>query len=123
MKPGNAARPLSPSISTPPEWRLERRGLARELRLTGDWIARETGVRSAAEVRRILDEADGATLRVDVSGLGRWDSALIAFLEMLRDAAAQVDDWASRPPRDSYSLWHPLGQRMSSSRGCLNFLC
>jgi phospholipid/cholesterol/gamma-HCH transport system permease protein len=83
---------MSPSSSTPPEWRLERRGLAGELRLTGDWVACETGVRSAAEVRRVLDEAEGTTLRVDVSSLGRWDSALIAFLKMLRDSAIKIDE-------------------------------
>jgi phospholipid/cholesterol/gamma-HCH transport system permease protein len=94
---------MSPSDAGPPGWRLERHGLTAELRLTGDWIACKTGVRSAADVRRILDEADGTTVRVDASGLGQWDSALIAFLEMLRDSAGterarpvQIDD-ASLP--------------------------
>jgi phospholipid/cholesterol/gamma-HCH transport system permease protein len=71
----------------PPEWRLERHEMAAQLHLTGDWIARETGIRSAAEVRRILDEAGETTLRMDASNLGQWDSALIAFLRMLRDSA------------------------------------
>ena len=57
------------------------------LHLTGDWIARETGIRSAEDVRRILDDAGETTLRVDASNLGQWDSALIAFLKMLRDPA------------------------------------
>ena len=61
--------------------------MAAQLHLTGDWIARETGIRSAAEVRHVLDEAGGTTLRVDASNLGQWDSALIAFLRMLRDSA------------------------------------
>lgn len=60
-----------------------------DLQLTGDWIARETGVRTAAEIQGIIDEAGGATLRIDVSNLGRWDSALIAFLRMLRDFAGK----------------------------------
>src|SRR5688500_13942825 len=68
----------------PPEWRLERHGMAAQLHLTGDWIARETGIRSAAEVCRVLNEAAGTMLRVDASNLGLWDSALIAFLRMLR---------------------------------------
>jgi phospholipid/cholesterol/gamma-HCH transport system permease protein len=72
-----------------PEWRLDRPGRVAELRLTGDWIARETGVRTAAEVRRILDEAGEKVLRLDASGLGRWDSALIAFLKMLRDSSGK----------------------------------
>ena len=78
---------MSPSRLRPPEWRLERHAMAAQLHLTGDWIARETGIRSAAEVRRVLDEAGETTLRVDASNLGQWDSALIAFLRMLRDSA------------------------------------
>lgn len=75
--------------SLPAAWRLERRGPEAELRLTGDWIARETGLRDAAEVRRLLAEADGAArLRFDASGLGRWDSAFVAFLRTLREAVA-----------------------------------
>jgi len=78
---------VSSATSRPPGWRLKRQGLTADLQLTGDWIASETGIRSAAEVARILDEADAKTLRLDASSLGRWDSALIAFLEMLRDSA------------------------------------
>lgn len=75
--------------SLPAAWRLERRGPEAELRLTGDWIARETGLRDAAEVRQVLAEADGAArLRFDASGLGRWDSAFVAFLRTLREAVA-----------------------------------
>jgi phospholipid/cholesterol/gamma-HCH transport system permease protein len=66
------------------------------LELTGDWIACETGVLGAAEVARILDESGSRILRVDVSGLGRWDSALIAFLKMLRDAAGSRRPHPSR---------------------------
>lgn len=75
--------------SLPAAWRLERRGPEAELRLSGDWIARETGLRDAAAVRQVLAEADGAArLRFDASGLGRWDSAFVAFLRALRDAVA-----------------------------------
>ena len=85
-------RDVKPLRSTSPEWRVERHGRAADLRLIGDWIACHTGVRSAAEVRRIVDQADGATLRVDTSGLGRWDSALVAFLKMLHESAVQIDE-------------------------------
>ncbi|HKM52968.1 MAG TPA: hypothetical protein VJY33_06115, partial [Isosphaeraceae bacterium] len=78
---------MSASSPTPPGWRLERHGSATELRLTGDWVARETGVRSPVEARHILDEAGEGALRVDAGSLGRWDSALIAFLQMLHAAA------------------------------------
>ncbi|GAA0604125.1 ABC transporter permease [Craurococcus roseus] len=76
--------------TAPPGWRLERRGLEDAvLCLTGDWIARETGLRDAAAVRQVLAAAGGAMrLRFETDGLGRWDSALIAFLRALREAAA-----------------------------------
>ena len=73
----------------PPEWHLDRNGLVATLHLSGDWIACETGVRSAVEVQGLLDGAAVTSLRIDASGIGRWDSALIAFLTMLRDAAEQ----------------------------------
>jgi hypothetical protein len=39
----------------PPGWRLERRGLDdAELWLTGDWIARESGLQNVAAVRQVL---------------------------------------------------------------------
>ena len=78
---------MDSSSSRWPAWHLQRRAEAVELQLTGDWIACESGVRSADEVRRIVEAAGGLRLRVEASGLGRWDSALIAFLRMLGDAA------------------------------------
>jgi phospholipid/cholesterol/gamma-HCH transport system permease protein len=72
----------------PPGWRLERRGLDVELWLTGDWIARETGLRDSATVREILAAANrAARLHFETRGLGRWDSALITFLQALRRLA------------------------------------
>jgi phospholipid/cholesterol/gamma-HCH transport system permease protein len=66
---------------------LERHDEVAELRLTGDWIALETGTRSAAEVRQILERTAGGTLRLDATNVGRWDSALIGFLKKLGDLA------------------------------------
>ncbi len=77
---------MTSSSSRLPEWRLERHVDTAELRLAGDWIACDSGVRSSAEVRHILDEADGMRLHVEASGVGQWDSALIAFLRMIRDS-------------------------------------
>ena len=74
-------------------WRLERRGPDALLWLTGDWIARETGVRDAATVRRILMDARGTQrLRIDAAGVGRWDSALVAFVQALRDACKSAPE-------------------------------
>jgi phospholipid/cholesterol/gamma-HCH transport system permease protein len=80
-------RAMNSSTAHPPEWRIERNGPVAALRLSGDWIACETGVRSADEARNILDNAAASLVRVDASNLGKWDSALITFLSMLRGAS------------------------------------
>jgi phospholipid/cholesterol/gamma-HCH transport system permease protein len=89
------------SVGNPcsPEWHLDRDGPVATLRLSGDWLARETGMRHMADARRVLRLASVTAVRVDASGLGKWDSALIAFLKSLRDGsgwergqAVQVDD-------------------------------
>jgi phospholipid/cholesterol/gamma-HCH transport system permease protein len=76
---------------------LGRRGPDAELRLAGDWIARRSGVRPANEARGIVAEVGTGTLRIDCRKLGHWDSALVAFLRMVRDEAhagkgVQIDD-------------------------------
>jgi phospholipid/cholesterol/gamma-HCH transport system permease protein len=72
---------------TPPSWHLERRGSEAVLQISGDWIARETGLRDVAMLHQGLTETDGAfRLRFETSGLGRWDSALIVFLQALHGA-------------------------------------
>lgn len=88
-----------PRPGRPPEWHLDRNGSRALLRLSGDWIACDTGVPSPDEVRHILDDAGATTIRLDASDLGNWDSALIALLKMLRDVstegraqAVQIDD-------------------------------
>ena len=74
---------------SPPEWHLDRNGPVATLRLSGDWIACDTGVRSVGQVRHLLDDAGAMTLRIDADALGKWDSALIAFLKMLRDSSGE----------------------------------
>jgi len=70
-----------------PGWRLEMDGSDAVIRLTGDWIARETGVRDMAVVRQIVTASAGASrVRFDAADLGRWDSALIAFVQAMREA-------------------------------------
>jgi phospholipid/cholesterol/gamma-HCH transport system permease protein len=66
-----------------PSWRLERHDDTAVLALSGDWIASETGVRSATQVQQILQDARLGALRIDAAHVGRWDSALIAFLKMI----------------------------------------
>jgi len=71
-----------------PECRLERRGSDAVLHLAGDWIARDTGVRDARTAKQLVVDANGAArLRIDTGKLGRWDSALVVFLQDIREAA------------------------------------
>lgn len=71
-------------------WRLDLRdGREAVLHLAGDWITRETGLRGAAEVRQALERVRTTPLRFDATGLGRWDSALVVFLQSLRAEAAK----------------------------------
>lgn len=58
---------MSSSVATPPEWRLERHESTAELRLSGDWVALETGVRSPAELRRISVETGGGIVMLSQS--------------------------------------------------------
>lgn len=77
--------------SNPPIWRLDRHGHEVVLSLRGNWIARESGLRNRAEMRQALEPLDAVQLRFDASGLGRWDSALVVFIQSLRaEAARQV---------------------------------
>ncbi len=62
-------------------------GTSAAIVLTGDWVARTDGVDLAA-AGRILDPKI-RSLTFDAGGLGHWDSALIAFLLRLRDAAGR----------------------------------
>jgi phospholipid/cholesterol/gamma-HCH transport system permease protein len=57
--------------------------------LSGDWIGRTGGVEHDA-AHRIL-ETGARTFRFDSDKLGRWDSALIVFLSMLRDGGSTFD--------------------------------
>jgi phospholipid/cholesterol/gamma-HCH transport system permease protein len=75
-------------------WRILREGSTGQVVLSGDWIARVDGV-EADSAGRILDTGVRA-LSFEASGLGHWDTALIAFLRNLSTAAEQrgvsIDD-------------------------------
>jgi phospholipid/cholesterol/gamma-HCH transport system permease protein len=66
-------------------WRAEREGSTSRVILSGDWVARVDGV-EAPSADRILDKGVKG-LTFETSGLGHWDSALIAFLSDLTAAA------------------------------------
>jgi phospholipid/cholesterol/gamma-HCH transport system permease protein len=99
-----------------PAWRVERRGADAVVRLSGDWLALKTGVRDDAAVRGVLDQAGGARyLVLEGVDLGRWDSALIAFVKDLRDAALAVG--AKRPELDDTGLPAPARRLLTLAAG------
>ena len=71
------------------EWTARVKGSDLVIVLTGDWIARQTGV--AADVAALLRPGNAPrTLMFEATALGRWDSALIVFLWDLQAAAASL---------------------------------
>ena len=69
------------------------------VRLSGDWIARDGGLDPGAPP--IIIAAKPGAISFECASLGSWDSALIAFLSILRDAAADAGiafDQAGLPP-------------------------
>jgi phospholipid/cholesterol/gamma-HCH transport system permease protein len=80
---------MSVSNLRQPELHLDYTGPVAVLRISGDWVACETGVRSRSEVVGILNDVGTGRLRIDITRVGKWDSALIAFLKMLREVSEQ----------------------------------
>lgn len=100
------------AMSKLPGWRLERDGPDAVIHLTGDWIARETGVRDLASIRELVTSSAGALrLRFEAQALGRWDSALIAFLQAMHDAMRSVPQ-AERPGTLDESSLPPPARRL-----------
>jgi phospholipid/cholesterol/gamma-HCH transport system permease protein len=75
-------------------WAAEVNGAQAVITLSGNWIARKTGLDTDAAPRILATGARAFTF--NTANLGHWDSALIAFLLALRDAAhiggATVDE-------------------------------
>jgi phospholipid/cholesterol/gamma-HCH transport system permease protein len=87
-----------------PTWQLKEDGSEVELRLAGDWIARETGLRGAADIDQVLKGIAGKTrLHYDASSLGRWGDALVLFVQMLREAL-EAQRGAPAPALDESGL-------------------
>jgi phospholipid/cholesterol/gamma-HCH transport system permease protein len=103
-----------PSPSPASAWQFERDGEGAVLRLSGDWLALESGLRSDAELRQIERMAqDVAKVRIDASRVGRWDSALVALLARLSALAAAG---AFRAELDLASLPDPLHRLLALAR-------
>jgi phospholipid/cholesterol/gamma-HCH transport system permease protein len=90
VKMSQTSEPGGPPVDTLPayrNWSVRQDGSRAIVALSGNWIAREGGVANSAPAE-ILQAASGRpSLAFDVSGLGSWDSALIAFLRALRQTA------------------------------------
>jgi phospholipid/cholesterol/gamma-HCH transport system permease protein len=69
-------------------WSARDQGSDLVVVLTGDWIARQTGIEATAAERLLANKSAG-TMSFDATQLGRWDSALIVFLWALRAKAAK----------------------------------
>src|SRR5258708_15226535 len=75
------------SAATIAAWRIDRRGDAALLTLSGDWLVGGSGLRALADLARLRVEISRcAMLRFETSGLARWDSALVAFVRALQTA-------------------------------------
>ncbi len=83
MPPGyNTPTPRTPSSAT-----VQLRGASAQVALAGDWMLGTTRAGAADAVRAVQALPAGAIMSFDTRALGTWDSALIAFLLQLDDAA------------------------------------
>src|SRR5258707_15041483 len=74
-------------------WRIDRRGDAALLTLSGDWLVGGSGLRALADLPRLRAEVGRcAMLRFETSGLARWDSALVALVRALQTAGGRGFD-------------------------------
>src|SRR5215471_6843813 len=55
--------------------------------MSGDWLA-QSGLPDLAEVDTALGQGDVKAMSFDMSGLGKWDSGLVAFVLKCRDLCA-----------------------------------
>src|SRR3954447_13851044 len=70
-------------------WSMHRDGTQAVVKFTGDWIARDSRSAGVGAKHGLDTVSWPKVLTFDVTELGRWDSALIAFLWELRILAAR----------------------------------
>ncbi|HEX2940646.1 MAG TPA: ABC transporter permease [Rhodopila sp.] len=81
------APPQTVDALAPPTWEVVASDAHSVLRLAGDWIVRETGLRGPRDIDGVMTACTGARLCFDTGGVGRWDSAVVVFIQQLDDAA------------------------------------
>ena len=67
-------------------WKIIDRGDSSVIALSGNWVARVMGADGGVAQRVLVKKP--RTIKFESQTLGHWDSALIAFLSDLRNAAA-----------------------------------
>jgi phospholipid/cholesterol/gamma-HCH transport system permease protein len=72
-----------------PGWSMHRDGTQAVIKFTGDWIARDNRSVGIGAKHGLETVSAANKLTFDTTELGRWDSALIAFLWELRILAAR----------------------------------
>ena len=77
---------ISTRVNLPPTWQIRRTKDGSVCALGGDWIA-QTGPDPEFPADGLAGSAAGQTLGFDTADLGRWDTALIAFLWRAKRAA------------------------------------
>jgi len=82
--------PESTNTATRPNWQLLQDRGRSTLVLTGDWIALSGQIPAFASQEPPITPP-GQPLRVDTTRLGRWDSALVAFLWDVKRAGLSFD--------------------------------
>src|SRR6201998_1019032 len=71
-------------------WEFRRRGEGGVIAVWGDWLVKAGGP-GIPRISRLSGPAGLRRLAFDVSGLGRWDMTLVAFLWDVKQLAAASD--------------------------------
>jgi phospholipid/cholesterol/gamma-HCH transport system permease protein len=100
-----------------PDWQLRRANGSHVLALAGDWIA-QSGRIPQFPANGLADTATGQTLTFDTTGLGNWDTGLIAFLWDAKRAAvtAGVSIDSATLPDSARKLLGLLPDQLSEPR-------
>src|ERR1700693_5613408 len=70
-----------------PAWQVACQQQEAILTLSGNWLVHESGLRSIDELRAVTNEIGSCPrVRFATDNLGRWDSALVAFIWSLQDS-------------------------------------
>jgi len=93
-----------------PGWQVIRDGADAELHLTGDWIARDTGLRDAAAVHRLLADARPDDLILELrEGLG---ATIVIVSHELASLFAICDDGVFLDAQAQTAIAHGAPRRL-----------